>query len=189
MKTAFRNMLIALAFGASFASLPAMAQVEGGAISESVVGTVAKIDKTHRTITLKGPKGDQFTFKVNKAVKSFKNIQPGDKVTLTQTDAALADLTKPEPNAKPAVLVTEEVDAGTVDKLPRGDIIDTVTLIGKVTAIDAAKGTVTLTGPRGNTLTLTAKKDEHKAKLANVKVNDLLQVTFIRATSIVVSKG
>jgi Cu/Ag efflux protein CusF len=49
--------------------------------------TVQKIDYKQRLITLKGPQGNERTFKVDKSATKFKNIKNGDDVYIRFTEA------------------------------------------------------------------------------------------------------
>jgi hypothetical protein len=60
-----------------------------------VTAKVEKIDHKKRTITLKGPDGNQKTFPVDKSVKNFKNIKTGDEVVMKITDAMAIYVEKP----------------------------------------------------------------------------------------------
>jgi hypothetical protein len=56
---------------------------------------VKKIDYKKREITLKGPEGNERTFKVDKAAKKFKNIKKGDDVYVRFTEALAINVEKP----------------------------------------------------------------------------------------------
>jgi hypothetical protein len=56
-----------------------------------------------------------------------------------------------------------------------------VTITAQVEAIDLDKGTVTLKGPQGNTKTIKAR---NPANLKQVKVGDLIDITYTEAVAV-----
>ena len=52
-----------------------------------VSATVQAIDRTKRTVTLKGPDGKSVTTKVDASVKAFDTLKVGDSVHVRYTEA------------------------------------------------------------------------------------------------------
>ena len=57
------------------------------ASSTEIVGVVTAIDHKARTVTLKGPKGNEVTTTVKPDVKGFGNVAKGDNVVISYTEA------------------------------------------------------------------------------------------------------
>jgi hypothetical protein len=57
------------------------------ASSTEVVGVVTAIDHKARTVTVKGPKGNEVTTTVKSDVKGFSNVAKGDNVVISHTEA------------------------------------------------------------------------------------------------------
>jgi hypothetical protein len=60
-----------------------------------VSATVQAIDRTKRTVTLKGPDGKLLTTKVDKSVKAFDTLRVGDSVHARYTEAIAISVEKP----------------------------------------------------------------------------------------------
>ena len=60
-----------------------------------VAATVQAIDRTKRTVTLKGPEGNVITTKVDKSVKAFDTLKVGDSVHARFTEAIAISVEKP----------------------------------------------------------------------------------------------
>lgn len=63
--------------------------------TSTITATVENINRQNRTVSLKGPQGDTMTVKVDPSVQRFDQLQRGDQVTATITDA-LALSVQPE---------------------------------------------------------------------------------------------
>lgn len=70
---------------------PAAVAVEAVDIS----ATVQAIDRTKRTVTLKGPDGKLLTTKVDKSVKVFDTLRVGDSIHARYTEAIAISVEKP----------------------------------------------------------------------------------------------
>jgi ribosomal 50S subunit-recycling heat shock protein len=69
---------------------------------------------------------------------------------------------------------------------PGGVVVDVVEWTGKVTAVDAAKRTVTLEGPSGRVATVNAKNARN---LDQVKVGDTVKIKYMEELAIFVRKA
>jgi Cu/Ag efflux protein CusF len=86
-----------------------------------------------------------------------------------------------------APTTTEKAPApATKDKMPGGREAAGVKVHGTVDAVDKEKGTVTLKGPKGRTVTLAVKD---KSKLDVIKVGDPVVATYIEAVAFQVRKA
>lgn len=157
---------------------------EPGAIVAEAVSATAKvtaIDAAKRTVTLEMD-GKTKTITCGPEVRNFPQIKVGDLVKTTFVEALavyiqkagapaggdeLATVTLAPKGAKPGVLVTKSV-----------------VLNAKIDAVDAKQGTVTVTGPEGNTKTLKVAKSVKGLK--DLKKGDDIVVRYTEALAIVV---
>jgi hypothetical protein len=70
------------------------------AASKEIVGVVTAIDHKARTVTVKGPKGNEITKTVKPDVKGFDNVAKGDNVVISYTEALSISVATPTPAAK-----------------------------------------------------------------------------------------
>jgi hypothetical protein len=184
-------LLFTLALGALPAGAQQKPDVKGGTVVGSEPGKAAavraievsaqvvSIDKTTRTLSLKGPGGKVADVVVTPEAKNFAQIKVGDYVFVRMMQSLVLELQKTKggvaagasegvvtakPGDRPAVAGAREVQA-----------------IAKVTAVSQKDKTISLKGPRGNTVTLDVQNpDQFKV----VKVGDEVMVTYTEAVAV-----
>ena len=150
-----KNRLLGLALGAALAS---GAGVTGVAFSQAVepivaamsdsylAGEVMVVNTETRLMTLKDADGVFHVLHVPPEVSRLDEIKIGDKVTITEISSALIGITPADAGTPIAMDATTDV-ARESGKKPGGTITETLTVSGKVVAVDQAAGTVTVEGP------------------------------------------
>jgi len=135
--------------------------------TDEVRAQIVSLDRLTRAITLKGPQGTVLDMMAGKEVKNFDALKVGDFVTVRYFQSLALELQKP---GQAAASFHERPTA-------RGR---EVRAIATVTAIDEKAKTVSLKGPRGNTVTLDVRNPEH---FKVMKVGDEVQVTYTEAVA------
>jgi hypothetical protein len=190
-----RKTLIFAAALITWAAMPAAAQkpdIKGGSVVASepgkaaVVGAVevsalvVAVDKATRTVTLKGPKGNVVDIVAGDEVKNFAQIKVGDYLFVRYIQSLTLELQKVKGGPSG---ITEQSATATAKpgERPAAAAGREVTAIAKVTALDQKAKTITLKGPRGNSVTLDVNNpDQFKV----VKVGDDVRVTYTEAVAI-----
>jgi ribosomal 50S subunit-recycling heat shock protein len=145
-------------------------------LSAQVVG----IDKATRTLALKGPKGDVVDIVAGEEVRNFDQVKVGDFIAVRYLEALTLELRKTKVAAGD-VTVREEAARSKPGERPAGVMGREVSAIAEVTALDPAKSTITIKGPRGNVATLNVlNPDQFKV----VKKGDQIEVTYTEALAI-----
>src|SRR5687768_10864321 len=149
---------------------PTRAQVTD---SESVTmkASLEAIDKTARSVTLKGPRGNLVTVHADQSFTRFDQLKVGDAVTATFTVAVAARIRKsgdPEPKTD----VKESVTAFK-DKIG-GKAYAEQSITVSVEEIDRSAPSVTVKTPEGRVLSFRVK---NAANLTELKVGDKVDVT------------
>lgn len=186
-----RVLLIAMLMTA----LPAVAQkpdMKGGAVVASEPGKAAivaaaelsaqvvSIDKKTRTLSLKGPKGNVQDVVASNEVKNFNKIKVGDLVVVRYMQSLALEL-QPVKTGATGISVSEGAGKAEPGKRPAVGAVREIQAIAKVTAIDQNAKTISLTGPRGNTVTLDVQNPEH---FKVVKMGDEVLVTYTEAVAV-----
>jgi len=164
---------------AVLASEPGKAAVVSTAsMSAQVVG----IDKATRTLTLKGPKGNVADIVAGDEVRNFDQIKVGDLVVARYLEALTLELRKTKAAAGAGdAAVREGAARAKPGERPAVAGGRQVTVIADVTAVDPQKSTITLKGPRGNSVTLNVQNpDQFKV----VKKGDQVEVTYTEALAL-----
>ena len=143
---------------------------------------VTAIDLPQRLLTLKGDDGVEVVVEASEAVRNLAQIEVGDQVVVSYT-AAVSWLVRSAGEGAPGVAAGATLERAAPGEKPGGRAGGTVTLTASITAIDKARGTVTLTGPAGNSLTL---KPREPKNLEKVKVGDLVDITYSEVFAVAV---
>src|SRR5262245_16522 len=158
-------VLVTIALGAG----PARAQVSD---SESVTmkASIEAIDKTARSITLKGPRGNLVTVHADESVKRFDQLKVGDVVTATITVAVAARIRKAGDPAPKDAKETSEILKDKIGAKAYGEQTITVS----VEEIDRTAPSVTVKTEDGRIVSFRVK---NAANLKNLKVGDQVDIT------------
>jgi Cu/Ag efflux protein CusF len=150
----------------------------------TVQATVVAVDQQTRMVTLRGPEGEQITFRADDAVKNLPQVRKGDMVTAVYRRALAFRLEKPgEKGTGPrseAVVATAESG-----QKPAAVGAEATQLTATITKVDRAKNEVTLRGPKGKSVTLAV---EDPTVFDRVKKGDKVEVTYTEALAISVDK-
>jgi hypothetical protein len=163
--------------GAALSSEPGKASaVRTVKISAEVVG----LDKATRTVTLKGPEGNTVDVVAGDEVKNFDQIKKGDLVVAQYAEALTLELKKVK-GEKAGVSVSKGAAKAKPGDKPAVAGARQVTLVADVVAVDPVKSTISLKGPKGNTVVLDVQNpDQFKV----VKVGDQVEVTYTEALAL-----
>jgi arginine repressor len=142
--------------------------------------TVIAIDHAQRQVTLKEKDGTESTLNVVDAVKNLDQVQVGDVIRITQTQTVAWQLRK-SGEASPDVSVQDSASVAKPGEKPAMQRGRTVNITATITAIDQAKGTVTLRGPDGHSQTIKAADPNNLKKVA---VGDLVDISYTESVAI-----
>ena len=175
------RLAFALAGGIAAVSSTTMADVTvipvtGAEVTSEISGIVEIVNVERRMLTIKTPDGRFQVINVPEQVGRLDGIKIGNKLTITETEVVLVDLVKGPDKA--AVGTTQEtvVDRERGSK-PAGTMTDTMTLYGRIAAVDKAKRKVSVQGAQ-ETLDFTVNDPVLLDELA---VGDGVVATFIRS--------
>jgi hypothetical protein len=188
-----RSLLLLLT---ALVAFPAAAQqkpdVKGGTVVASEPGraaavraleisaVVVSIDHASRVLTLKGPRGNVQDVAVEPAVKNFDNIRAGDFVMVRFMQSLALDLQKTKTGDK-GITAGEGMATAKPGERPAVVGAREISAIAKVTAVNKKAKTISLKGPRGNTVTLDVENPDH---FKVVKVGDEVRVTYTEAVAV-----
>lgn len=158
--------------GVSMADQPAPETASAEVVTGS--GTIQKIDKDNRVVTVKGDTGNVVDVKVGPNV-ALDKLKVGQKVNAAYYEEVAIALRKPGEQApKMTQTVTE-----------RGGITaQQTTVTAKVIAVDLAANKVVLRGPDGNTHAVKVKDPDLQAQLGKIKAGDSVDVTYTQAVAV-----
>jgi hypothetical protein len=170
--------LLAAALGCSSSSQPAPTSRVESTREVSTVATVQSVDQENREITLKGPRGNVVTCKVDERVKNLSRINPGDRVAVTYTEALAVQVVKKGEGQEDQALITEQSPEG---ERPKGTAVRSVSLTADVVSVDQKNGSITLRDRQGDVQTFFVR---HPERLTGVKAGDTLWIRYTEGLAI-----
>jgi len=178
-------LVVPLALRAATTTVQAKAGEGKGVGAEHLTEVRAKvtaIDYKTRQVTLRGEDGKDHVIVADSDVKRLDEVKVGDEVFVQYYESLTLKLDKTAEGTALSEHVSEEAT-------PEGDLpgkiaVHHVDVVAKVTAIDAAKHVVTLTGPQGNSVDLEVEPDVQ----AKLHVGDLVSATYTEAIAVGISR-
>jgi cytoskeletal protein RodZ len=157
----------------------------GEAESVTTKATVESVDKAKREVTLKREDGTSFTVKCSEAVRNFDQIDPGDIVTATYSQAIVIGVRKTD--EPPSATGRDTVTRAAPGEKPGGKQTSTIQISATIEKIDRDKRELSLKGPEGKTRTV--KVPEEMKKFDQLKEGDQVVITATESLAISVTKG
>ncbi|MGH8764113.1 MAG: hypothetical protein ACRET8_00190 [Burkholderiales bacterium] len=183
-------VLAMTAFSCAFAQSPKPAAVGGTVVASEpgkaamvsaaeVVATIVGIEKSTRTVTLKGPDGKSADVVAGDEVKNFDQIRIGDKVRVKYLEALSLELRKVRSHEAPSG--SAAAVAAVPGARPAGAVGAEVRALADVVRVDPKKSIISLKGPRGNVIDLHVRNpDQFKV----VKKGDQVEVVYTQAIAL-----
>jgi hypothetical protein len=141
--------------------------VEGQALVQAV-------NRSTRTVTLRNDEGKVTTVQVPADV-DLNRVKAGDRVALGLYQALSARVLPPGSAPLGATVATASTAPGQPEGRAWGEELVVVT---EITAVDLVNHTVTLTGADGKARTVTVKDPQMQQRMSNLKVGDLVELTY-----------
>jgi hypothetical protein len=153
----------------------------------TVTATVIHVDQQSRFVTLRGPKGNEITVEAGPDVRNLAQLKAGDQITVRYQQALAVEILPASSGDQPGAVVEGSASRADKGMKPGGNAEQAVTVTTTLTAIDLKNHTVTLKGPEGNERTIAVKDPARQAKLAKLKVGDLVRITYVEAVALQVT--
>jgi hypothetical protein len=171
-------LALTVLLGACAQPMPKGQSVNSAELSAKVVA----IDRAQRAFTLESDQGNLVVMKAPDEMRNFDQMQVGDTVLVTYTEAIAWEVTKGSPQDI-GVTDSSSVSRAAPGEKPGATTKEVTTVTAAITAIDLQKETVTLRGPSGRDLTL---KPRDPSKLKQVSVGDVVRISYSEALAIAV---
>jgi len=155
--------------------------IESGA---KITATVVSVDRDDRSIVIKDPEGNLHDIELTDDVKNFAQINPGDRI-VTEIYMGLA-MSLAEPGQEFADKTAHQVAVSEPGQPPQIVNVDMAETLAQISAINRTTREVTVTGPRGKSVTLVVP--ENIEKFDTIKVGDNVNVRYIEAFAIAVEE-
>ena len=145
--------------------------------------TVESVDKSARTVTLKGEGGQTKTIHLGPEVRNFDQIQPGDTVRASMAEETAVAVSKggAPPGAAEGMVMARAPEGAR----PGMFLAQQRSVTGKIDSVDADQHKLTLTEPDGSKREL---KVSPKVDLSQLKAGDDVTAQVTEALGIIVEK-
>lgn len=140
---------------------------------------VTAIDKTTRTLTLKGAEGRSFDVVAGDEVRNFAQIKVNSEVVVEYIRALTLEVKKGD-GIRERVDSVDAVRAKPGEK-PGAAVGRKVTIIADVIDVSPKDKTITVKGPKGNIVELEVKNPDH---FKVVKKGDQIEVNYVEAVAL-----
>ena len=144
----------------------------------TVSATIESIERSSRSVTLKGPEGKLTAITVPADVKRFDEMKVGDTITARYYENIVLRVKLP---GEKDVDTTSAALTPTPGKKPGGTAAAQRTITATITAIDPTVPSISLSGPNNWKY---SSRVEDKAALQKVKVGDRLDITWTEAVMV-----
>ncbi len=155
--------------------------IEQGA---KITATVVAVDREDRSITIKDPDGKIHEIQLTDDVKNFAEISPGDRI-VTEIYTGLF-MTLAEPGEEFTDKTASQVAVSEPGQKPQIVNVEMVETLAQISAINRETREVTVTGPRGKSVTLAVP--ENIEGFDTLKVGDKVNARYIEAFAIAVEE-
>jgi len=142
-----------------------------------ITATVTSIDRSDRSVTLKGDDGNEVTINVPTDVKAFDKLKTGDKVDIDYYESLAISLAPSGSKPTATERRGRSVDMG------GGVRGREVMVTAEVISVDPNANTVTFKGPKGNIRTIKVENPTLQEKLPNLKPGQVVQFDYTQATA------
>jgi len=169
------------------AATTVVAEKPGQLVEKSIVtmaARVVRINQRSRIVTLKNAAGETFDVRVGQEVSNFPQVRKGDDVVVTYFESIAITLRKPG-EVTPGVETSDTAGRAKPGERPGMAVGSQTTITATVVGLNKQKGTVTLKGPKGKVVTVTAREPR---RLEPVKIGDLVEVVYTEALAISVER-
>jgi hypothetical protein len=164
----------------AFSTLAA-AQGKGAVVvgqTEAIVKVVT-IDRNARTVTFRGPRGNEVTMNVPKEAQNLDRVKPGATFRVRYVEAVAVGVTK---GGQASAGTEKTVQLAPRGGTPGGVVVNTSHISAEVVAIDYANREVALRGPQGRVRAF--KVADQVQSLNEVKVGDTVAVVYAEALAL-----
>jgi hypothetical protein len=153
----------------------------------TVRGTVEAVDPALRVVRIRGTQGNVVTLDVPASITRFNEVRVGDVVTVAYYDVVNI---RPKDPGEPAVdTIAEPTTTRTPGTLPGATVAKQRVATVTITAWDAATGTVTFTGPKGQSYTRRVADTLDPAVRQRLQVGDRADITWTEAVRLSVERA
>jgi Cu/Ag efflux protein CusF len=151
---------------------------ESAAELTHATATVASIDRSAHTVTLKKEDGEEVTVDVPSDVKAYDRLKVGDRVDIDYYESLAVSMAPP--GTKPSMSTRK---TRSMTGQGAGAAAKETTINAQVMSVDPSANKVTFKGPHGKMQTITVQDPTMQQKLQTLKPGQTVQFVYTQATA------
>ena len=170
---------------AMLAALPGQSQAPASSVREfvSLSGTVERIERSARTLTLRTSASTTQTIDVPPEVKLFDELRTGDRITVRVSEEVIVAV---RPGAKPSEAVETTGTATSRDPSGRSEVLQQLKATVKIESVDRRQNVVVYT----TSLNLRVTRAVADPRLLEgLKAGDVIEITYTRERAVDVQRA
>ena len=166
-------------------ALPGQSQAPASSVREfvSLSGTVERIERSTRTLTLRTSSSTTQTISVPPEVKLFDELRTGDRITVRISEEVIVAM---RPGAKPSEAVETTGTATSRDPSGKSEVLQQLTATVKIESVDRRQNVVVYT--TGLNLRVTRAVADPRL-LDGLKAGDVVEITYTRERAVDVQRA
>lgn len=170
---------------ALLAALPAQAQAPTSSVREfvSLSGTVERVDRSTRTLTLRTSASSTQLINVPPEVKLFDELRTGDRITVRISEEVIVAV---RAGAKPSEAIETTGTATSRDPSGKSEVLQQLTATVKIESVDRRQNVVVYT--TGLNLSVTRAVADPRL-LDGLKAGDVVEITYTRERAVDVQRA
>ncbi|WP_128080091.1 hypothetical protein [Roseicella frigidaeris] len=151
--------------------------------SAEAVSVIEAVDQRERSVILRSEDGTLTTLFLGQRVRNLPQVKAGDRVVTRVTQSVAVALTPPDAPGLPPV-AGEGAAVAPPGALPGATYVRSLRLPVTVNAVDRRNNAVTVTGPQGQTQTVSLRDQKMRDFARRLRPGDRVQVTIVEGISI-----
>ena len=155
---------------------PVLAQEKAGAIAAAAIETivtVVEVDRLKRTVIVRGPEGREVSINVPPEAQNLDQVQPGSRFKVRYLESVAVSIKKGGAASSSAGRSVTLAPKGDV---PGGMVVNMLQIAGVVESIDYGSRKLSVRGPEGRLLNVTAGDDVQG--LEQIQTGDSISVEY-----------
>jgi hypothetical protein len=149
----------------------------------TVRAKVLAVDLKNRTVDVQGPKGNKWTILCDERVRNLPQVKVGDNVVLKYYEAVALAIHKAG-TAKVGLVKTEKLDRAEPGARPHGVLTEKTTANVEVLVVNRGDNSVTFKNTEGHTEWVKVKDPKLKPYVKQLKVGDIVSITYEEAVAV-----
>jgi len=152
---------------------------------EEIEATVTAIDVATRMVVLRGPAGNEITIQVDPEVRNLAQVNVGDKLKITYTQAFVASMADPAAaSSEDTAVIGIGAERAAEGEMPGGTVGGMIAATVEIISVGEGGATLTFRGPAGELRSIDILREEAREFASKLRPGDLVDMTYAEAVAV-----